>query len=68
MNILQMAAQLKNNPGALSQMLYQNGKINQQQFNDIKGKSPSEIGEYLMNNNLIPNIDSLKKQALKFMK
>ncbi len=68
MNILQMAQQIKNNPDALGQMLYQNGKINQEQFSAIKGKSPSEIGQYLLNNNLIPNIDSLKQQALRFMK
>ena len=68
MNLLQMAQQVQNNPDALGQMLYQSGKINQEQFSAIKGKSPTEIGEYLMNNNLIPNINALKQQALKFMK
>lgn len=49
-------------------MLYQKGKINQKQFSDIQGKSPSEIGEYLMNNNLIPNFNDLKSQVTKYMK
>ena len=68
MNILQMAQQVQNNPQALSQILYQSGKINQEQFSAIQGMSPSEMGEYFMNNNLIPNFNALKTQALQFMK
>ena len=46
-------------------MLYQKGKINQEQFSQLQGKSPSEIGQYLMNNNLIPNFNDLKNQVSK---
>lgn len=66
MNLLQLAMQVQSNPESLGQLLYQNGKINQEQFSAIKGMSPSEIGKYLFNNNLIP--DNLKGQAQKLMK
>lgn len=68
MNILQSAQQVQNNPDALAQILYQNGKINQEQFSAIKGMTPSEMGKYLLNNNLIPNYEALKQQAQMFMK
>jgi hypothetical protein len=65
---MQSAQQVQSNPDSLAQILYQNGKINQEQFSALKGKSPTEMGEYLVNNNLIPNIEALKKQAQMFMK
>ena len=54
MNILQMVSQIRQNPNQLSQLLYQKGKINQEQFSALQGKSPSEMGEYLLNNNILP--------------
>lgn len=54
-NIIQTAMQIRNNPNQLGQMLYQSGKINQEQFSQIQGKSPSQIGQYLLDNNILPN-------------
>lgn len=53
-NIIQMAMQIKNNPAQLGQLLYQNGKINQEQFSQLQGKNPSQIGQYLLENNILP--------------
>jgi len=53
-NLLQMARQIQ--PDQLKQMLYQNGKISQEQFEAIKPmNSFSEIGQYLIDNNVIPS-------------
>ena len=60
-----MMSQIQQSPQQLPQLLYQKGKINQEQFSAIQGKSPSEIGQYLMNNNLIPNFNDLKNQVSK---
>jgi hypothetical protein len=55
-NLLMMARQIQNNPDQLKQMLYQNGKISQEQFEAIKPmNSFSEIGQYLVDNNVIPS-------------
>ncbi len=51
--LLQMARQMQ--PDQIKQMLYQNGKINQEQFEAIKPmNSFAEIGKYLVDNNVIP--------------
>lgn len=64
MNIMQMVSQIQQNPSQLPQLLYQKGKINQEQFSEIQGKSPSEIGQYLLNKNILPNsqFNNLKNQ------
>ena len=50
-----MAKQMQNNPDQLKQMLYQNGKINKEQFDAIQPmNSFAEIGQYLVSNNVIP--------------
>lgn len=69
-NLLQMAMQIKNNPNQLTQMLYQSGKINQEQFSQLQGKSPSEIGNYLLNNNILGNeqFNQLKSQVQQILK
>ena len=51
-------------------MLYQKGKISQQQFSEIQGKTPSEIGQYLLNNNILPQnqFNQFKQQMGGFIK
>lgn len=51
--ILQTVKQIKSNPSMMSQFLLQQGRITQQQYNDIQqlgiGNNPEAIGQYLMN-------------------
>ena len=43
---------IRQNPSQIGDMLLKSGKINEQQFNDIKRmQSPQQICEYLLNNN-----------------
>lgn len=52
MNIMQQFNQMQQNPSQIGQLLYNTGRINQQQLQDIqKMKSPREIGEYLLGQN-----------------
>lgn len=56
MQFIQQVQQYRQNPEQLKQMLYQNGKISQEQFETIQGmNSFDEIGKYLIDNNIIPN-------------
>lgn len=68
-NFMQVVQQVRQNPNQLKQMLYQNGKINKEQFDAIQGmNSFSEIGNYLVDNNLIPNFKELQRQVQSMMK
>lgn len=43
---------LQNNPSAIGQLLFNAGRISQEQLADIeKMNSPKQIGEYLLQNN-----------------
>ena len=55
LNILSQLAKLKNNPGEILDILLQNGKINQQQYNELLPykNRPELIGQYLINNGKI---------------
>lgn len=51
-NIMQQFRQVQQNPSQIGQLLYNSGRINQQQLQDIqKMSNPREIGEYLLNQN-----------------
>ena len=65
-----MVSQVRQNPNQLSQILYQNNKINQEQFSAIQGMSPQQIGEYLLNNNIMPQnqFNQFKQQMGGFIK
>lgn len=68
-NILQLYNQIKNNPSQITQMLYQNGKINKEQFEQMQGmNNPKDIGQYLLNNNIMPSnqYQQLMQQAQAF--
>ncbi len=51
-NILSQIAQLKKDPGCILDIMLQNGKINQQQYNELQlyRNNPEMIVKYLMNN------------------
>ena len=66
MQFIQQVQQFRQNPEQLKQMLYQNGKISQEQFEVIQGMNDfDEIGKYLIDNNIIPNsqLPQLQQQA-----
>lgn len=68
-NIIATIQQIKQNPDQLKQMLYENGKINREQYEAIKPMSSfSDIGNYLVNNNLIPNYQALQSQVKNILK
>lgn len=50
-NIFTQLAYIKNNPGYILDILLQNGKINQKQYNELQPykNNPEAIGKYLMN-------------------
>lgn len=54
--MLAQLQQIQQNPNQIKQMLYQNGKISKEQFDAMKSmNSFDEIGQYIVNNNIIPN-------------
>ena len=66
-NLLNQFLQLKNNPGMILDILFQNGKISQAQYNDLYPyrNSPESIYRYLVNNgngNEINQIENYAKQ------
>ncbi len=63
--LIQMARQMQ--PDQIKQMLYQNGKISQEQFEAIKPmNSFQEIGQYLIDNNVIPqNLQNQFKNLIR---
>ena len=64
-NILHQLAQIKQNPGAILDILFQNGKINQQQYNDLQQyrNNPEMIGRYLINNGKANEIGQAERMA-----
>ena len=68
-NIIAQFMQLNNNPGLILDIMLRNGKINQQQYNELQPykNNPEMIGQYLMNNgkiNEINNATQLAKQKM----
>ncbi len=64
-NILSQFLRLKNNPGAILDVLLQNGKINQQQYNDMQQfkNNPQMIVNYLINSGNGDAINQAKQVA-----
>ena len=61
-NIIQQFRQVQQNPSQIGQLLYNTGRINQQQLQDIqKMSNPRQIGEYLMGQN--PQFKQMYDQA-----
>lgn len=48
-NLIRQYKQIQNNPGAILDILLQNGKINQQQYNELQSvrNNPQQIFNYL---------------------
>lgn len=66
-NILNQYMQLKQDPGKILDLLFQNGKINMQQYNDLQPyrNNPQAIVNYLSMNgnaNQINNAENLANQ------
>ena len=66
-NILFQLAQLKRDPGSILDIMLSNGKINQQQYNDLQRYrgNPEMICKYLINNgkaNEINNAEHIVNQ------
>jgi len=58
---------LKEDP---AKFLFDRGKLTQEQYNLLHGKSPSQIGQYLIKNGIISNtlFSQLSKQVGLFMR
>lgn len=72
-NVINGFNQISNNQGNIADMLLQNGRINQQQYNEIKsmGNNYARIGQYLMQYGAIPqNVGQMNpfvSQLLNFL-
>ena len=69
-NILSYMAQIQKNPGVILDILMQNGKINQQQYNELQQfkNNPKDVVYYLLNNGN-PNQKNQMQQSIdQFMK
>lgn len=53
--IMDQVNMIKNDPSQLGQILFQKGKISQQQLSAIQGMNPSQIGQYLVRNGILGN-------------
>lgn len=64
-NIISQLAQIKRNPSAILDILLQNGKITQSQYNDLQPykNNPEMIGRYLMNSGHAGEINQAQQMA-----
>lgn len=64
-SILAQIAQLKRDPGSILDIMLNNGKINQQQYNELQQyrNNPEMIGKYLINNGKANEINNAADQA-----
>lgn len=64
-NIISQLAQVKKDPGAILDILLRNGKINQQQYNDLQQyrNNPEMIGQYLINHGKANEIGQAEQQV-----
>ena len=52
-DVMRLFMQVRQNPAMLSQILYQNGRIDQNQFQAIQGMNPQQMGNYLSQNGVM---------------
>ena len=64
-NALRQYRQLQNDPGAILDILLQNGKINQQQYNELQPmrNNPQQIVNYLAQHGNSSQINQAKQMA-----
>lgn len=61
MRIVNEVQQLKKNPSGIADFLKQQGKVNDEQYKAIQGmKDPSQIGQYLMQNGVMPQQQAMQ--------
>lgn len=68
LNILNQYAQIKNDPGKIIDILVQNGKINQQQYNELQPmrNNPQQIVNYLFQHGNANQINQAQQIAAQF--
>lgn len=52
-DVIRIFKQAKQNPAMVSNLLYQNGRIDQNQMQAMQGMSPQEMGRYMANNGIM---------------
>ena len=52
-DVIRLYQQVKQNPAMLSQILLQNGRVNQNQYEAIQNMNPHEIANYLNQNGIM---------------
>lgn len=66
-NILSQYSQVMNDPGKILDIMLQNGKINQQQYNDLQPfrNNPKQIVEYLIQHGNANQINQAQNIAMQ---
>lgn len=52
-DVIRIYQQVRQNPAMLSQLLFQNGRIDQNQFQAIQGMNPQDMANYLSQNGIM---------------
>lgn len=52
-DVMRLYRQAKQNPSMLGNLLYQNGRIDQNQMQAMQGMNPQQMGNYLYQNGVI---------------
>lgn len=52
-DVLKLYKQAKNNPSMVSNLLYQNGRIDQSQMEAMNGMNPQQMAQYLSSNGIM---------------
>lgn len=50
MRVMQQYNQLRQNPNGIADFLKQQGKVTDEQYSQMRGMNPMQIGQYLMQN------------------
>ena len=53
-DVIRLYRQAKQNPSMLGNLLYQNGRIDQNQLQAMNGMNPQQMGQYLGQNGIMP--------------
>lgn len=52
-DVIRIYKQAKQNPSIVSNLLYQNGRIDQNQMQAMSGMTPQQMGKYMAQNNIM---------------
>ena len=53
-DVLRIYKQARQNPSMVGDLLYQNGRISQEQMEAMKGMNPQQMGQYMSQNGIMP--------------